>query len=86
MEPRKYWAFGLSKVQKLKLSGPMAYRQICMVHLARNLHHNLSKANSKEAMRLWRDIKDARDFNEGEIYFNNLVDLVKLENRIWLIF
>ncbi len=58
---------------------PLAYRQLCMVHLARNLHHNLKKANSKEAMRLWRDIKDARNFDEGEIYFHKLVELVKLE-------
>jgi putative transposase len=30
-------------------------------------------------MRLWRDIKDARNFDEGEIYFHKLVELVKLE-------
>jgi len=58
---------------------PLAYRQLCMVHFSRNLHRNLSKANAKEAMRLWRQIKEARNFDEGENYFHKLIELVKIE-------
>lgn len=60
---------------------PLAYRQLCMVHLARNIYRNLLKKNVKEAMRLWKDIKEARNFDEGEIYFQKLVELVQTEKK-----
>ncbi len=58
---------------------PLAYRQLCMVHLARNLHHNVSKLNVSRAMKLWRLIKDSSNLDEGEIYFQKLLDLVRNE-------
>lgn len=58
---------------------PLAYRQLCLVHLARNIHRSIAKRNSKEAMRLWRNIKDARNLEEGEIFFDQLVNIVKNE-------
>ncbi|HNV19887.1 MAG TPA: IS256 family transposase [Spirochaetota bacterium] len=58
---------------------PLAYRQLCMVHLARNLHRNVSKLSAPLAMKLWRQIKDSSNIEEGEIYFDKLVDLIRRE-------
>jgi len=55
---------------------PLAYRQLCLVHLARNLHRHVSKPDKGSVMRLWRLIKESRNFEEGEIYFDQLVQAV----------
>ena len=70
---------GLDEV--IKKLYPLAYRQLCMVHLARNIFRNLSKKNTKEAIRLWKDIKEARNYDEGSFYFDKLVEFIKTDKK-----
>jgi putative transposase len=70
---------GLDEV--IKKLYPLAYRQLCMVHLARNLYRNLSKSNVKEAIRLWKDIKEARNYDEGIFYFDKLIKFISIDKQ-----
>jgi putative transposase len=60
---------------------PFADHQLCLIHMARNLHRQLSKSTVQEAIRLWRAIQNARDYSEGEAYFEQLVQLIDNEKK-----
>jgi transposase-like protein len=58
---------------------PFADHQLCLLHLQRNLKRKLSR----EAARLLRGIKEAKDREEGEELFSALCRVVEGENAKW---
>ena len=61
---------------------PFADHQLCLLHLQRNLKRKLSGGAYREAARLLRKIRDARDREEGEGLFFALCRVVE-ENAMW---
>lgn len=62
---------------------PFADHQLCLLHLQRNLKRKLSSGAYREAARLLRKIRDARDREEGEGLFFALCRVVEGENAMW---
>lgn len=62
---------------------PFADHQLCLLHLSRNLKGRLSEGTYREAARLLRKMRDARDKEEGEGIFSALCQVVEGENGRW---
>lgn len=56
---------------------------LCLLHLSRNLKGRLSDGAYREAARLLRKMRDARDKEEGEGIFSALCQVVEGENARW---
>jgi len=62
---------------------PFTDHRLCLLHVQRNLRRKLSSGAYREAGRLLRKIRDAKDKEEGEGLFSTMCRVVEGENATW---